>query len=124
MAQAVAELQGRLAQMSETQAAAQAVLAERLQTQERVLSRNLEDLSWLEKVARGHDTVIHAVAGAAATAPLRLATICLDDDGVRARLDEWHDALETALDRVEGRAEWAVKAYARSDAPSSAEAPV
>ncbi len=87
------------------------------------LRRNLEDLSWLEKVARGHDTVIHAVAGAAATAPLRLATICLDDDGVRARLDEWHDALETALDRVEGRAEWAVKAYSRSDAPSSAEAP-
>jgi DNA recombination protein RmuC len=43
MAQAVAELQGRLSQMSESQAAAQAVLAERLQTQERVLSRNLED---------------------------------------------------------------------------------
>ena len=58
--------------------------------------------------------MIHAVAGAGATAPLRLATICLDDDGVRARLDEWHDALEVALDRVEGRAEWAVKAYARS----------
>lgn len=78
------------------------------------LRRNLEDLTWLEKVARGHDTVIHAVAGTAVTAPLRLATICLDDDGVRARLDEWHDALETALDRVQGRAEWAVKAYART----------
>lgn len=80
------------------------------------LHRNLENLTWLEKVARGHDVVIHAVAGAAATAPLRLATICLDDDGVRARLDEWHDALEAALDRVEGRAEWAVKAYARKGA--------
>lgn len=80
------------------------------------LRRNLEDLGWLEKVARGHDTVIHAVAATAPTAPLRLATICLDDHGVRARLDEWHDALEAALDRVQGRAEWAVKAYAR---PSS-----
>lgn len=78
------------------------------------LRRNLEDMSWLEKVARGHDVVIHAVAAAGATAPLRMATICLDDDGVRARLDEWHDALEVALDRVQGRAEWAVKAYARS----------
>lgn len=87
------------------------------------LRRNLEDLAWLEKVARGHDTVIHAVAGAAATAPLRLATICLDDDGVRARLDEWHDALETALDRVEGRAEWAVKAFARGGASEQASAP-
>ncbi len=43
MTQALAELQGRLAQMSDGQAAAQAVLAERLQGQERVLSRNLED---------------------------------------------------------------------------------
>lgn len=78
------------------------------------LRRNLEDLAWLERVARGHDTVIHAAASRAPTAPLRLATICLDDDGVRARLDEWHDALEAALDRVQGRAEWAVKAYART----------
>jgi len=88
------------------------------------LRRNLEDLTWLEKVARGHDTVIHAVAGAAVTAPLRLATICLDDDGVRARLDEWHDALETALDRVQGRAEWAVKAYARTGPSEQAPAEV
>lgn len=84
------------------------------------LRRNLEDLAWLEKVARGHDTVIHAAASRAPTAPLRLATICLDDEGVRARLDEWHDALESALDRVEGRAEWAVKAFARSGAGEQA----
>jgi hypothetical protein len=86
------------------------------------LRRNLEDLAWLEKVARGHDTVIHAAASHAPTAPLRLATICLDDDGVCARLDEWHDALEAALDRVQGRAEWAVKAYARQGSGQQAEA--
>ncbi|MFP5253035.1 MAG: GvpL/GvpF family gas vesicle protein [Actinomycetes bacterium] len=91
---------------------------------EEALRRNLEDLAWLEKVARGHDTVIHAVAGSAATAPLRLATICLDDDGVRARLDEWHDALQAALDRVEGRAEWAVKAFARSGSAEESPASV
>ncbi len=85
------------------------------------LRRNLEDLAWLEKVARGHDTVIHAAASQAPTAPLRLATICLDDDGVRARLDEWHDALEAALDRVQGRAEWAVKAFARTTPGEQAE---
>lgn len=83
------------------------------------LRRNLEDFAWLERVARGHDKVIHAVAGAAVVAPLRLAIICLDDDAVRVRLDEWHDALEAALDRVEGRAEWAVKAYARPSAASA-----
>ena len=37
---------------------------------------------------------VQTVAQSAPTAPLRLATICLDDAGVRRRLDEWHDELE------------------------------
>lgn len=78
------------------------------------LRRNLEDLQWLEEVARAHDAVIQAVAAAGPTAPLRLATICLDDAGVRARLDEWHHALVQALDRVEGRFEWSVKAFSHA----------
>src|SRR6476661_9832515 len=63
------------------------------------LKRNLENLEWLERVARRHDDVVHLVAGTGSVAPLRLATICLDDDGVRARLDEWSSALEQVLDR-------------------------
>jgi DNA recombination protein RmuC len=43
MAQGLAELQGRLAQMCESQVATQAAVAERLQAQERVLTRNLEE---------------------------------------------------------------------------------
>jgi hypothetical protein len=73
------------------------------------LRRNLEDLAWLEPTVRVHDQVIHAAAVAAPTAPLRLATICYDDDAVRARLREWYVALMHALDRVEGCAEWSVK---------------
>jgi hypothetical protein len=76
---------------------------------EDALRTNLEDLTWLERVARGHDEVVRAVAERGPTAPLRLATVCLADAGVRRRLDEWHDALVAALDRVEGRAEWSVK---------------
>jgi hypothetical protein len=90
------------------------------------LRRNLEDLAWLETVARGHDTVVQAVAPHGPTAPLRLATICLDDDGVCDRLEEWHDALTDVLDRVEGRLEWSVKSYARSapePEPAESEAP-
>lgn len=88
------------------------------------LRRNLEDLAWLERVARDHDTVVQAVAALAPTAPLRLATICHDDDGVRARLDTWHDALTQALDRVEGRMEWSVKVYGRRRAaPETATEP-
>ena len=60
---------------------------------EQGLREHLEDLTWLERVARRHDDVVHAVAQHGPTAPLRLATICLDDDGVRSRLAEWHDGL-------------------------------
>ncbi len=87
---------------------------------EQALRRNLEDLGWLESVARGHDAVVHAVAGLGPTAPLRLATICLDEDGVRARLDEWYDGLTAALDRVQGRREWSVKAFAPVGEPTPA----
>lgn len=83
------------------------------------LRRNLEDLGWLEVVARTHDAVVHSAAARGPTAPLRLATICLDDAGVRARLDEWYDALQRTLDRVEGRMEWSVKAYSSAGSPSS-----
>ena len=76
------------------------------------LTQNLEDLGWLEQVARAHDEVVRAVAAQGPTAPLRLATICLDDDGVRARLDEWGDELAEVLDRVTGRGEWSVKVVA------------
>ena len=43
LAQAMAELQGRLAQMAESQAATQSALGERMQAQERALARHLED---------------------------------------------------------------------------------
>jgi DNA recombination protein RmuC len=42
LAQGLAELQGRLSQMSDSQVATQTAVAERLQAQERVLTRNLE----------------------------------------------------------------------------------
>jgi len=43
LAQAMAELQGRLAQMAESQVATQAAMAERMQGQERALARHLEE---------------------------------------------------------------------------------
>ena len=89
---------------------------------ELALKQNLESLSWLERVARGHDEVVHAAAAAGPVAPMRLATMCLDDDGVRARLDEWHDALHGVLDRVEGRAEWSVKVLVPPPEPAAAAA--
>ncbi|WP_208542861.1 GvpL/GvpF family gas vesicle protein [Nocardioides euryhalodurans] len=79
---------------------------------EQGLKQNLEDFTWLEAVARAHDDVVWAVASSAPTAPLRLATIFLDDDAVRRRLEELQGQLTEVLDRVEGRAEWSVKVIA------------
>ncbi len=76
------------------------------------LRRNLEKIEWLEETARCHDSVVQAVSAHGPTAPLRLATICLHDAAVRTRLDEWGVALDQVLDRVEGRMEWSVKAFA------------
>jgi hypothetical protein len=88
------------------------------------LRRNLERMEWLEETARTHDTVVQALAQSGPVAPLRLATICLDDRGVRARLDEWYLALEQVLDRVAGRMEWSVKVLNLDTASASAPAPV
>ncbi|GAB3766170.1 non-ribosomal peptide synthetase component F [Nocardioides ginsengisegetis] len=76
------------------------------------LRRNLEDLRWLESVAIAHDDVARHAAGRAPTAPLRLATVFLGEESLAAQLAEWHDSAERALDRIEGRSEWSVKAYA------------
>lgn len=73
------------------------------------LRQNLERLDWLEMAARGHDAVVQAAASVAPTAPMRLATIFRDDDGVRRRLSEQHDRIAAVLDRVEGHEEWSVK---------------
>lgn len=80
------------------------------------LRRNLEDLGWLESVATTHDAVARLASEQVPTAPLRLATVFLGADSVRARLGEWHDAASRALDRIEGRGEWSVKAYVDADA--------
>ncbi len=48
------------------------------------LSAHLEDLTWLEAVARAHHHVIDAMASTGTILPLRLATIYRNDDRVRA----------------------------------------
>jgi hypothetical protein len=76
------------------------------------LRRNLEDLGWLARTARLHDSVVQAASVSAPTAPMRLATVVHDDDGVRLRLREWHAELSRVLDRVDGCGEWSVKVLA------------
>jgi hypothetical protein len=78
---------------------------------EEALRRGLEDLQWLEKAARSHHEVVASVARSGPVAPVRLATVYLDDHNVRALLHERASALHEVLDRIRGRVEWGVKAY-------------
>ncbi|HSU11922.1 MAG TPA: GvpL/GvpF family gas vesicle protein [Pseudonocardia sp.] len=79
------------------------------------LRRNLEDLSWLASTARAHHAVVDAVWRREPVAPLRLATVYVDDDNVRAMLHSREAAFLALLDRVRGRQEWGVKAFAVPD---------
>ena len=78
---------------------------------EEPLRENLENLGWLERVARQHDDVVQAVAALATTVPLRLATICRDDSSARERVQTLHGEALRVLEVLDGREEWGVKLY-------------
>lgn len=93
---------------------------------EAALRRNLNDLGWLERVARAHETVLERALAGGTIVPLRLATIFTDRDGVRTMLNVRAPELLAALDSLEGREEWTVKLLAERavlEAAARAEAP-
>ena len=100
---------------------------------EDALRRNLNDLDWLERVARDHETVLEKTLASGTIVPLRICTIFTDDEGAALMLTERRTALDTALDVLEGREEWGVKltvdraaleAAARERAPNDLDQPL
>jgi len=79
---------------------------------EAALRRNLENLTWLEEVARAHHHVIDAASGLFPLLPTRLATVYSSHSAMVAALARRGEELRAALRRVGGRVEWGVKAYA------------
>lgn len=88
---------------------------------EEPLRRNLENLSWVEEMARAHHAAVTAVASAGTTVPMRFATIYESDDRVAEQLGALRGQLVDALNRVEGCAEWSVKVYAAETRQADAE---
>ncbi|NJQ01334.1 GvpL/GvpF family gas vesicle protein [Streptomyces zingiberis] len=82
---------------------------------EEPLRANLENLDWLERAARGHQQVVDAVAALGVALPLRLATLCRDEEGVRRMLDGDAQRFERAFGILEGRDEWGVKIFTEPD---------
>lgn len=82
---------------------------------EDALRASLEDLGWVEATARAHHDVVDRAARAAPTAPARIATVYRNDDRVCQILRHERERFGAMLDRITGRSEWGVKAYARPE---------
>lgn len=76
---------------------------------EDALRRNLNDLDWLERVARAHEGVLERALEGATIVPLRICTIFDDEQGAAEMLAEQRSTLTAALDALDGRQEWGVK---------------
>ncbi|MEL5960310.1 GvpL/GvpF family gas vesicle protein [Streptomyces sp. CLV115] len=93
--------------------------------QEAALRAHLEDIDWLESVARSHHHVIEALAARTTVLPLRLATVYLDDERVRVMLRAHHESFDRRLTDLAAQVEWGVKLYvedaAASESPAEAD---
>ncbi|MGW0565221.1 GvpL/GvpF family gas vesicle protein [Streptomyces sp. NPDC003016] len=85
------------------------------------LKKHLENLDWLSGTARTHEAVVGALTTVTCPVPLRLATVCVDDSGVRRLLDTGRDRFVQTLERLDGRVEWGIKVYAEPDPAPEAE---
>src|SRR5204862_1418234 len=65
---------------------------------EEPLRRNLNELPWLERVARAHEGILDDALRRGTVVPLRLCTIYADREGVRRMLEREADDLTAALD--------------------------
>ncbi|MGH2859335.1 MAG: GvpL/GvpF family gas vesicle protein [Solirubrobacteraceae bacterium] len=78
------------------------------------LREHLADLGWVEATARAHQEVLGRIQEHATVIPMRMCTVYKTEDGVREMLSRESEPLRDAIDRLDGRAEWAVKVFARS----------
>jgi len=76
---------------------------------EEPLRRNLNDLAWLERIARAHESVIGSALEQTTVVPLRLCTIFADAAGAQRMLEDRRDVLIAALEALNDRQEWSVK---------------
>lgn len=73
------------------------------------LREHLNDLQWLERVARAHEAVLDRALRSTTVVPLRLCTIYENAERVRAMLAADREPLAAALRFLAGRQEWGAK---------------
>jgi hypothetical protein len=80
------------------------------------LREHLEDLEWVERTARRHESVLEAALEQVTIVPLGLCTIYRDLGGVHRLLRERRAALAQGLERIDRSVEWGVKVFAGASA--------
>ncbi|HWH92399.1 MAG TPA: GvpL/GvpF family gas vesicle protein [Baekduia sp.] len=78
---------------------------------EESLRAGLEDLDRVEALARAHDHVLEAALATGTVIPFRMCTIYETPDHVREMLESRRGPFVAALRRLDGSAEWGVKAF-------------
>ena len=73
------------------------------------LRANLNDLAWLERVARAHEAVLDLTLAENTIVPLRMCTLYETVQSVRRMLEQERGSFVEALSALEDRFEWAVK---------------
>ena len=76
---------------------------------EEALRESLNDLAWLERVARAHESVLERAGERRTIVPLRLCTIFAAVANVESMLEADRPTLTATLERLQDRQEWAVK---------------
>jgi len=75
------------------------------------LEARLADMAWLEARVRTHQAVLDAVLPLATLAPMKFATIYLNQAGVAEFLAAHYDEFVALLGHLHGRQEWGLKLY-------------
>jgi hypothetical protein len=83
---------------------------------EEPLRENLNDVEWLERIARAHDAVLEAAVQVETVVPLRICTIYASVEHVQAMLSERGPMFADALGHLEGKTELGVKLIAEPGA--------
>jgi gas vesicle protein GvpL/GvpF len=86
------------------------------------LPERLADAAWLEEKIRAHEQVLDSALAAGAVVPCRFCTVYRDEHELRRFLADRGELLAAALERLEGRVELGVKAFATATARSDAAA--
>ena len=86
---------------------------------EEALARNLEDLGWLEQVARAHHHVIESASRLLPVLPVSLATVYASEPSMTAAFAARRQDFTEALAMVRDRVEWGVKVYAQPERTES-----